>query len=333
MATGGLTGVLLVGGASRRFGSAKALAELDGETLAARAWRTLGEACDERLAVGKRADGLPLPFDLTDDGTDVRAPIAGVVAGLRAARNDLCVFLPVDTPFLGPDDLRELAAQCLDAAVPPSGPLPGAYRRSSLPVLERRLAAGQLALRDALPELEVQIADLDARALENVNEPADLARLAVEIAPFRPEHTAGFAALVAHTLREFGFEPDPELDGDLDDPGGTYAALWIALVDDQVAGSVALRDAGDGVYVLKRMYLDPSQRSRGIGKRLLATALDWARANGAEVVSLDTTERMVAARGLYEAAGFVQVPGESPRQGQRRLLYELRLGSPRPSGS
>jgi molybdopterin-guanine dinucleotide biosynthesis protein A/predicted N-acetyltransferase YhbS len=304
------------------------LAELHGETLAARAWRTLGAACDERLAVGKRTDALPLPFDLTDDGTDVRAPIAGVVAGLRAARNDLCVFLPVDTPFLRPNDLRELAAQCLDAAVPPSGPLPGAYRRSSLPVLERRLAAGQLALRDALPELQVQIVDLDARALENVNEPSDLARLAVEIVPFRPEHTAGFAALVAHTLREFGFEPDRELDSDLDDPGGTYAALWIALVDDRVAGSVALRDAGDGVYVLKRMYLDPSQRGRGLGKRLLATALGWARANGADVVSLDTTERMVAARGLYEAAGFVQVPGESPRQGQRRLLYELRLGAP-----
>jgi molybdopterin-guanine dinucleotide biosynthesis protein A/predicted N-acetyltransferase YhbS len=328
VATGGLTGVLLVGGASRRFGSPKALADLDGETLAARAWRTLGAACDERLAVGKRTDALPLPFDLTDDGTDVRAPIAGVVAGLRAARNDLCVFLPVDTPFLRPNDLRELAVQCLDAAVPPSGPLPGAYRRSSLPVLERRLAAGQLALRDALPELQVQIVDLDARALENVNEPTDLARLAVEIVPFRPEHTAGFAALVAHTLREFGFEPDRELDSDLDDPGGTYAALWIALVDDRVAGSVALRDAGDGVYVLKRMYLDPSQRGRGLGKRLLATALGWARANGADVVSLDTTERMVAARGLYEAAGFVQVPGESPRQGQRRLLYELRLGAP-----
>jgi molybdopterin-guanine dinucleotide biosynthesis protein A/N-acetylglutamate synthase-like GNAT family acetyltransferase len=328
MATGGLTGVLLVGGASRRFGSPKALADLDGETLAARAWRTLGAACDERLAVGKRTDALPLPFDLTDDGTDVRAPIAGVVAGLRAARNDLCVFLPVDTPFLRPNDLRELAAQCLDVAVPPSGPLPGAYRRSSLPVLERRLAAGQLALRDALPELQVQIVDLDARALENVNEPTDLARLAVEIVPFRPEHTAGFAALVAHTLREFGFEPDRELDRDLDDPGGTYAALWIALVDDRVAGSVALRDAGDGVYVLKRMYLDPSQRGRGLGKRLLATALGWARANGADVISLDTTERMVAARGLYEAAGFVQVPGESPRQGQRRLLYELRLGAP-----
>jgi GNAT superfamily N-acetyltransferase len=236
--------------------------------------------------------------------------------------------VPVDTPFLRPGDLRELADRCLDVAVPPSGPLPGAYRRSALTVLERRLAYGQLKLRDALSELEVAVVELDAHALTNINEPADLSRLAVKIVPFQPEHAPGFATLVMQTLREFGFEPDPELDGDLDDPGATYAALWIVLVDGQVAGSVALRDAGNGVYVLKRMYVDPSQRGRGIGKRLLTTALDWARGNGAAVVSLDTTERMVAARGLYEAAGFVQVPGESPRQGQRRLLYELRLEVP-----
>ena len=74
------------------------------------------------------------------------------------------------------------------------------------------------------------------------------------------------------------------------------------------------------------MYLRSSLRSRGVGKRLLATALDWARANNARVVTLDTAERMVAARRLYESVGFVQMPGgEAPRQGQERLRYELRL--------
>jgi len=46
----------LVGGASRRFGSPKALAVFRGETLAEGAWRVLGEACDELIAVGKPAD-------------------------------------------------------------------------------------------------------------------------------------------------------------------------------------------------------------------------------------------------------------------------------------
>lgn len=147
----------------------------------------------------------------------------------------------------------------------------------------------------------------------------------VDIVPFDSRHAEGFAALVVDTLREFGFEPDQVLDNDLRDPVATYAALWIATDGDAVVGSVALRDLGGHAYELKRMYLRSSHRDRGLGKRLLATALDWARSNRAQVVRLDTAERMVAARHLYEAAGFVHVPGEAPRQGQQRLLYELRF--------
>ena len=146
--------------------------------------------------------------------------------------------------------------------------------------------------------------------------------------PFEPKHAQGFATLVVDTLREFGFEYDPELDRDLDDPGATYVAFWIALVDGDVAGSVALRDLGGNAFELKRMYLRSAHRGRGVGKRLLSTALDWARANGAGTVRLDTSKRMLTARHLYESAGFVRVEGESPRQGQQRLLYELRLRTP-----
>jgi molybdopterin-guanine dinucleotide biosynthesis protein A len=170
----GLSGVLLVGGSSRRFGSPKALARLGDETLAERAWRVLGEVCDERLATGKVADGLELPFPLLDDETDVRAPIAGVVAGLRAAAGEIVVFLPVDCPLVDAAALRGLAAACRDVAVPPTGPLPGAFRRRVLPVLEARLAAGELSLRKAIAELEAGVVPLDPALLVNVNEPADL---------------------------------------------------------------------------------------------------------------------------------------------------------------
>ena len=172
----GLTGVLLVGGASTRFGSSKALARLGGRTLAEIGWETLA-FCDERIAVGKTADGLELPFPLLDDGTDVRAPIAGVVAGLRAAVNDLCIVLPVDTPRITPDALTALADACRDAAVPQTGPLPGAYRRTALPALEAALAGGRLAIRDALTGLEVASVTLPPAHLANVNAPADLEAL------------------------------------------------------------------------------------------------------------------------------------------------------------
>jgi molybdopterin-guanine dinucleotide biosynthesis protein A len=174
----GLTGVLLVGGSSTRFGSPKALAQLRGRTLAEIAWETLAEACAERIAVGKHADGLDLPFSIVDDGAAVRAPIAGVVAGLRAASHEICVVLPVDCPLVAPSDLRLLAAACADVAVPAlDAPLPGAYRKSALPVLERRLRAGRLALRDALEELDVREVRLDAALLVNVNTPGELEAL------------------------------------------------------------------------------------------------------------------------------------------------------------
>jgi molybdenum cofactor guanylyltransferase len=173
-----VTGVLLVGGASTRFGSPKALALLNGETLAERAWRTLAEACEERIAVGK-TDGPELPFPMLDDGTEVRAPIAGIVAGLTAAETDLSVVLPVDCPLVSSELLRRLAEACAgaDAAVPQTGPLPGAYRKSALPVLQRRLAAERLSLREALRELGTRTVDLDERLLANVNTPEDLSRL------------------------------------------------------------------------------------------------------------------------------------------------------------
>jgi len=171
-----LTGVLLVGGASRRFGSPKALARVGDETLAERAWRLLGDACEERLAVGKAGE-LELPFPLVDDGTAVRAPLAGVVAGLRAAAHGVAVFLPVDAPRVTVDALRLLGEACRDAAVPQTGPLPGAYAKSALPLLERRLVEGELALGRALAELDAVRVELDPALLVNVNSPSELAAL------------------------------------------------------------------------------------------------------------------------------------------------------------
>ena len=177
MARPRLTGVLLVGGASTRFGSPKALARVGDETLAERAWRTLGEACDTRIAVGKRADQLALPFPVLDDGTDTRAALAGIVACLRAAESELAVVQPVDAPSITPALLRKLAAACADAAAPEASPLPAAFRRSALPVLERRLAEQRLALHEALDELRAVRLPVDEALLTNVNTPDELRRL------------------------------------------------------------------------------------------------------------------------------------------------------------
>jgi molybdopterin-guanine dinucleotide biosynthesis protein A len=171
-----LTGVLLVGGASARFGSPKALARVGHETLAERGWHLLADACDERLAFGKRGE-LELPFEVRDDDANVRAPIAGVVAGLRAAANDVVVFLPVDCLHMTRDALRALGDACRDAAVTREGPLPGAWAKSALPVLERRLAQGRFALVDAYTELDIAVAELEPSLVADADTPEELARL------------------------------------------------------------------------------------------------------------------------------------------------------------
>ena len=325
MADRALTGILLVGGASSRFGSPKALAQFEGDSLAERAWRTLGHICGERIAVGKNADELPLSFPIRDDESPVRAPLAGVVAGLRAATNELAVVLPVDVPLIRARDLVALADACVDAAVPQTGPLPCALRRRALPVLEASLEQGRLALRDAFAELNCNVVAIAGDALTNINTPPELEALEVRIVPYRVEHADGFRALVAATLQEFGFAPDPQLDPDLVDPTAVYDALWVALSRGEVVGSVALRRIDRTEVELKRMYLRPTLRGRGVGRKLLRMAIAWAREHRIDRITLDTTERMAAARHLYEAHGFVQVDGAAPRQGQSRLLYELRL--------
>jgi molybdenum cofactor guanylyltransferase len=164
----GLTGILLTGGASSRFGSPKAFARFDGETLAERAWRLLGEVCAERIAVG-RIDGLPFPA-LADERT---GPVAAIAAGLREAAHEVAVVIPVDMPLFPPYALRVLADACRDAAVAQDGPLPCAVARRTLPAFE----TGERKLRIVLDSLDTACVEVDPALLLNVNEPADLRRI------------------------------------------------------------------------------------------------------------------------------------------------------------
>jgi molybdenum cofactor guanylyltransferase len=172
-----LTGVLLVGGASTRFGSPKAYARVGAETLAERAWRVLGEACDERLAVGKAGE-LELPFEVVDDGIGLRAPLAGVVAGLRSARNEICVFLPVDALLVTAPILSALGDACRDAARPASTPAPCAIAKRALPQIEARLHGDDLSLAAALRAVDTAIVELDDDLLVDADTPDELREIA-----------------------------------------------------------------------------------------------------------------------------------------------------------
>jgi aminoglycoside 6-adenylyltransferase len=238
-----VTGILLLGGASSRFGSPKALAPFRGETLAARAHRVLAEVCDEVLAVGKEADALELPFAVLDDGVEERAAAYGVVAGVRAAAHDTTVVLPVDCPLVTPELLRRL----VDAeGVPQTGPLPGVYTKSMLPALEERISYGELSLRG----VNERVVELDERLLANANTPAEL--LAAAVADWALERDDVRAVVLVGSQARATLPADRWSDLDLvvfaDDPVALGAdASWVASFGDPVLTFVERTAVGAGV--------------------------------------------------------------------------------------
>jgi GNAT superfamily N-acetyltransferase len=151
----------------------------------------------------------------------------------------------------------------------------------------------------------------------------------VKIRPYAPTDQTGFAHLVARVLAEYGFNVDAILEADLKHPETRYQGMWVAVHDDNVIGSVAVRLLDDGkVAELKRMYLQREHRGRGLGRALLNHAVHWAEHRGCRSIVLDTSTAMTAAQHLYESAGFART-GTRTETGAHdsrcEVLYRLDL--------
>lgn len=115
------------------------------------------------------------------------------------------------------------------------------------------------------------------------------------------------------------FPSIPFLKADLEKPQEAYGAVWVATDNGEVIGSVATRLLADTrVAELKRMYLKPPYRGRGLGRLLLSEVVQWAESHGCQSLVLDTTSSMTAAQRLYEAAGFTRT-GTRRRQAPTTL--------------
>jgi ribosomal protein S18 acetylase RimI-like enzyme len=101
--------------------------------------------------------------------------------------------------------------------------------------------------------------------------------------------------------------------------------LLLALHDVDVAGCAGLRALGDGIGELKRLYVRPAFRGRGIARRLAAMLLEDAREIGYRAVRLDTLATMTAARALYQALGFREIPPYTANPLPDVKFYELTL--------
>jgi len=101
-----------------------------------------------------------------------------------------------------------------------------------------------------------------------------------------------FEAFVGRTIAEFVLDNDAR------------GRIWLAERDERLVGcaAIVLRDSKLGQ--LRWVLVDPSERGRGLGERLVVSALEYCQEKGCEKIFLETTDGLPESQTLYEKLGF-----------------------------
>jgi DNA-binding MarR family transcriptional regulator/N-acetylglutamate synthase-like GNAT family acetyltransferase len=133
---------------------------------------------------------------------------------------------------------------------------------------------------------------------------------------------ASYEALVAEILGAFVKTFDSKRE-----------TAWVAERRGNIVGAVFLVRASDRIGKLRLLYVEPSARGLGIGRKLVSLCIDGARERGYRTLTLWTNDVLVAARRIYEASGFRLTAEERHRSFGKDLVgqtweLDLRYGAP-----
>ena len=135
----------------------------------------------------------------------------------------------------------------------------------------------------------------------------------IEIVDFSDEWAADFAKLNYEWIEKFFAveQHDCEI---LDDPrkwviepGGQ---IFMAIADGVAAGTVAMIPATERVTELTKMAVSPAFQGLGIGDKLMARCIEYAKQQCTKTVFLESHTKLTPALTLYRKHGFLDVPGD-----------------------
>jgi putative acetyltransferase len=97
----------------------------------------------------------------------------------------------------------------------------------------------------------------------------------------------------------------------LDDPEGTVinpgGFIWLVKADDEIAGTAALMNEGQGIYELAKMSVTEKHQGKGIAKLLIEKCIAKAKEIGAVKLLLFSNHQLLTALKMYEKYGFKHV--------------------------
>lgn len=184
-----MVGILLAGGLSRRYGSPKAFAEVEGELFYERAYRALAGVCDHVVIISRPE--LTSRFSsevdvITDlDWIAGEGPLAGILSGMVARPADKYMVLPCDMPFVGSAEtarMLDIADFTADiTAIQNSNekiPLFSIWDNRVKEQLQQELEAGELRVMKFMEKVTTEWIDSsqiheDPLVFRNLNQPDD----------------------------------------------------------------------------------------------------------------------------------------------------------------
>ncbi len=259
--------------------------------------RRVGALDEEYLARGRPLAASRLLWEVGEDGLDVRSLRArlGLDSGylsrlLRALEQEGLVDVTPDEA-----DGRVRMVRHTDAG------------RAELLVMEGLSDAMAWSMLDTLgPEDRQALVD----AMATVDRLLRLGQVTIGPEdPYSPEADSCLRAYFAEIDERFetGFDFEAAEPFAVDDMVEPEGVLLLARIGEQPVGCGALHWFPGAVADVKRMWVDPSARGLGLGRRLLVELEAVARARGVELLRLETNRSLVEAIALYRDLGYEEV--------------------------